>query len=165
MRSLPLEPLSHSLPSHSSRLSKSTRFELPVSYSKFPPGTYFTYSNVYLSILIYLFHPLLPLLYPQVCSLGLHPHCCPANRFFSTIFLDSIHCCLFAVMLILCNSMDCSRPDFLVLHCLPSLLILMSFELVMPSNNLILYHPLLLPSKYMYSYMAFAFLFLTYFTV
>ena len=28
---------------------------------------------------------------PQVCSLCLHLHCCPANRFFSSIFLDPIH--------------------------------------------------------------------------
>ena len=36
-------------------------------------------------------HPLLPTLGPQVCSLCLHLHCCPANRFISTIFLDSIY--------------------------------------------------------------------------
>ena len=35
-------------------------------------------------------HPLLPLLFPQVSSLCLHLHCCPANRFISTIFLDFI---------------------------------------------------------------------------
>ena len=36
-------------------------------------------------------HPLLPLLCPQVCSLCLLLYCCPANRFISTIFLDSIY--------------------------------------------------------------------------
>ena len=36
-------------------------------------------------------HTLLPLLCPQVCSLCLHLLCCPANRFISTIFLDSIY--------------------------------------------------------------------------
>ena len=35
-------------------------------------------------------HSLLLPLCPQVCSLYLHLHCCPANRFISTIFLDSI---------------------------------------------------------------------------
>ena len=35
--------------------------------------------------------PLLPPLYPQVCSLCLHLHCCSANRFISAIFLDSIY--------------------------------------------------------------------------
>ena len=40
--------------------------------------------------------------------------------------------------------MDCSMPDFPVFHHLPDLLILMSFESVMPSNHLILCHPLLL---------------------
>ena len=41
--------------------------------------------------------------------------------------------------------MDCSTPDFLVHHQLPGLLKLMSIESVMPSNHLILCHPLLLP--------------------
>ena len=35
-------------------------------------------------------HPLLPPLYPAVCFLCLCFHCCPADRFISTIFLDSI---------------------------------------------------------------------------
>ena len=42
------------------------------------------------------------------------------------------------------DPMDCSTPDFLVLHHLPNFLKLMSIESVMPSNNLILCHPLLL---------------------
>ena len=47
----------------------------------------------------------------------------------------------------LCDPMDCSTPSFPVLHHLPeSLLRLLSIELMMPSNNLILCHPLLLPS-------------------
>ena len=41
--------------------------------------------------------------------------------------------------------MDCSTPSFPVHHQLLSLLKLMSNELVMPSNHLILYHPLLFP--------------------
>ena len=36
-------------------------------------------------------HPLLPPLYPWVCSLCLCLHCCPTNRLVSTIFLDPIH--------------------------------------------------------------------------
>ena len=48
----------------------------------------------------------------------------------------------------LCDSMDCSTPGFPVLHHLLKLAqTLMSIELVMPSNHLILCHPLLhLPS-------------------
>ena len=44
--------------------------------------------------------------------------------------------------------MDYSTPDFTVLHHLPDDLSpnLMSIESVMPSNHLILCHPLLLPS-------------------
>ena len=44
----------------------------------------------------------------------------------------------------LCDAKDCSMPGFPVLHHLPNLLKLMSVESVMPSNHLILYHPLLL---------------------
>ena len=45
----------------------------------------------------------------------------------------------------LCNPMDCSMPLFPVHHQLHSLLKLMSIESVMPSNHLILCHPLLFP--------------------
>ena len=41
--------------------------------------------------------------------------------------------------------MDCSTPGFPVLHHLPKLLKLILTESVMPSNHLILCHPLLLP--------------------
>ena len=46
-----------------------------------------------------------------------------------------------------CKPIDCNTPGFPVHHQLPtlSLLKLMSIVLVMPSNHLILYHPLLLP--------------------
>ena len=46
--------------------------------------------------------------------------------------------------------MNCSTPGFPVLHYIWSLLKLMSIELVMPSNHLILCHPLLLlPSVFL----------------
>ena len=44
----------------------------------------------------------------------------------------------------LCNPTDCSTPGFPVHQPLPKLLKLMSIESVMPSNHLILCHPLLL---------------------
>ena len=44
----------------------------------------------------------------------------------------------------LCDPMDCSTPDFPVLHISQSLLILVSTESMMPSNHLILCCPLLL---------------------
>ena len=56
-------------------------------------------------------------------------------------------CCCCSVTqscLTLCNPMNCSTPGFPVLHYLWSLL--MSIESGMPSNHLILCHPLLLPS-------------------
>ena len=39
------------IPFHPSRLSQSTRFELPASYRKCPLATYYTYGNVYVSVL------------------------------------------------------------------------------------------------------------------
>ena len=53
-------------------------------------------------------------------------------------------CCLFAQScLTLHNSMDCSMPGFPVPHHLPEFALV--HESVMPSNHLILCHPLLLP--------------------
>ena len=49
---------------------------------------------------------------------------------------------------ILCDPTDCSTPGLPVHHQLPEPLKLMSIELVMPSNHLILCHPLLLPSVF-----------------
>ena len=49
----------------------------------------------------------------------------------------------------LCNPMDCSMPGIPVLHCLlESAQILMSIELVMPSNHLVLHCLLLLLPQY-----------------
>ena len=49
----------------------------------------------------------------------------------------------------LCNPMDCSTPGLPVHHQLQGLLKLLSIESVMPSNHLILCHPLLLlPSTF-----------------
>ena len=54
-------PLPPPIPSHPSRLSQSTRFELPASYSKFPLVIYFTRGNVYISMLLSQFVPPSPL--------------------------------------------------------------------------------------------------------
>ena len=60
-------------------------------------------------------------------------------------FKDLICCCSVAKScLTLCDLMDCSMPGFSVLHYLPELLKLMYIESMMPSNHLILCHPLLL---------------------
>ena len=55
----------------------------------------------------------------------------------------------------LCDPTDCSTPGFLVTNS-RSLLKLMSIELVMPSNHLVLCHPLLLPSSIIHSIRAFS---------
>ena len=82
-------------PSYPSRLSESTR----LSYLCYPTTSH---QLSILSVVMYMFqcyslnssHPLLPPLYSQVCSLSLHLYSCPANRFISTIFLDSIYICV-----------------------------------------------------------------------
>ena len=60
-----------------------------------------------------------------------------------------IYCYIFSSVtqayLTLCDPMDCSTPGFCVHQQLLELLKLMFFKLVMPSNHLILCHPLLLP--------------------
>ena len=62
---------------------------------------------------------------------------------------NSERCCCYCsvtqLCLTLCDPMDCSIPGFPVLHHLPDFVQLMSIELVMPSNHLILCCPLLLP--------------------
>ena len=50
--------------------------------------------------------------------------------------------------LTLCDPMDCSMPGLPVHHKLPEFTQIMSIESVMPSNHLILCHPLLLPSNF-----------------
>ena len=52
--------------------------------------------------------------------------------------------------------MDCSTPGFPVLHHLPKLLTLILTESVMPSNHLILCHPLLLPPSVFPSFRIFS---------
>ena len=60
------------------------------------------------------------------------------------IIIFYIHCSVAQLCLTHDNPMDCRTPGFPVLHCLQSLLKLMSVESVMSSNHLILCHPLLL---------------------
>ena len=61
------------------------------------------------------------------------------------IILSLIFCCSFPKSCAaLCDPMDCSTPGFLPFAISQSLLKFMSIESVMPSNHLILCHPLLL---------------------
>ena len=79
-------------PSHPSRLSQSSGSELPASYSEFPLAVYFTHGGVYVSVLLSQFVPPSP---SPPLSLTLSSmsasHCCPADRFLSTSFLDSTY--------------------------------------------------------------------------
>ena len=53
-------------------------------------------------------------------------------------------CAVIQLCLTLCDPTDCSTPSFPAFHYLPEFLKFMSIESVMPSNHLILCHPLLL---------------------
>ena len=70
--SLPLEPPS---PSHSSRLTQSTSFVYPVTYSKFPLAIYFTHGNIYISMLLFQIIPSSPsfTISKSLCSLFAFP--------------------------------------------------------------------------------------------
>ena len=60
---------------------------------------------------------------------------------------ERANCCYSSVTRLypnFCYPMDCSTPELPVLHHLPELTQLMSIESVMPSNHLILCHPLIL---------------------
>ena len=104
-------------PSHPSRLHTESLFEFPEPYSKFPLAIYLTHGNVSfhvtLSIHLTLSSPL-----PTSISLSLclFLHCCPVNKFFSTIFLDSVYMCslqfssVTQLCLTLCDPRDCSPP-------------------------------------------------------
>ena len=70
---------------------------------------------MYVSMLLSLFVPPFPSpLCPQVCSLCLCSHYCSANRFISTIFLDSIvtmHLCAYLLSYsVMSDSLDYSPP-------------------------------------------------------
>ena len=69
-------------------------FDFLEPYSKCLLAIYFTYDNVSFHVTLSIHLTLPPLSpYSQVYSLCLILHCCPVNKFFSTIFLDSVCMC------------------------------------------------------------------------
>ena len=140
---LPLVPPSH-LPPHPTplgchrALDSSSLYHTANSCWLLSYIWYFTSFSATLSV----HASLLPPLCPQVWSLYLCLHCCPANRFISTISLDSIymHCCCCSVSQscpVLCNPMDCSMPGVPVTHHLLKFIQVHVLASVMPSHHLI----------------------------
>ena len=88
MYPLPFESL---FPSHPSRLIQSPCL---IDNSKFPLPIYFTYGNISFHVTLSIH---LTLSSPLPMSISLFSisvsHRCPVNKFFSTIFLDSIYMC------------------------------------------------------------------------
>ena len=112
-----LTSLLPSTPFNPTSLSQSTWFELPC-----PTASFHWLSNLHMMMYVFQCNtlhssqPLLLPLGPQVSSLCLHLHYCPANRLISTIFLDSMYvlCCTLLLNELcpaLCDPMDCSLPD------------------------------------------------------
>ena len=90
-------------PPHLSRLSQITSFGFPPSHIELPLAIYFTYGNIYVSMLFSQIIPPSPSLplYPKVCSLCICLLCCPAHRLVSIIFLDPIYMHLYMIFVFL----------------------------------------------------------------
>ena len=86
-------------------------------------------------------HPSLPLLCPQVFSPCLRLHCCPANRFISRIFIDSIVVQLLSHVWLFVTPWTVACQASLSFTISWHLLKLMSIALMIPSNHLIPCHP------------------------
>ena len=111
---------------------------------------------MYLNYLV--FHPqtYLPTVMGSIVPLPPHPQLQFTYRrlnfwyFWMWLYLEIgllRHCCSVAQSyLTLCDPMDCSTPGFLCFTISQSLLKFVSIELVMPSNHLVVCHPLLLPA-------------------
>ena len=85
-------PLLHPSPSHPSALSQRTGFGRSASCTELALALYFTYGNVYVSVLFSSIIPPSPLpLSPEVCPLCLCLFCFPACRIISAIFLNSLY--------------------------------------------------------------------------
>ena len=69
---------------------------------------------------------------------------CKEIELYMFVYIHIYSCAVAKPCPILYYPMDCSRSGFSVLHYLWSVLKLISIELMMPSNHLILCHPLLL---------------------
>ena len=118
-------------PPHPSRLIQSP-FEFLEPYSKFPLAIYFTYHNVS-------FHVTL--------SMSISLFSMFVNKFFNTIFLDSIYMRsvqLLSRVWLFVTPWTAARQASLSITNSQSPPKPMSIESVMPSNHLILCHPLLL---------------------
>ena len=94
---LPSEPSSHH-PVSSLQVSTGHWGQPPCLYGSLPPAICLTRGSVYMSALFSKLIPPSPsLLYPHIHSLCLCLYSCPADRFISTVFLDSIYMHIYTV--------------------------------------------------------------------
>ena len=102
--------------------------DLPVLCSCFPLAICFTFGSVYMSMPLSHFVPAYasPSPCPQVHSLHLCLYSCPATRFISTVFLDSIYVhqhpvfvFLFLTYFILYDRLQVHPPHYKILNFVP----------------------------------------------
>ena len=84
-----------SQPSHPSRLPQSPELSSLRHTANFYGLSNFTSGSAYVSVLLSQFVPPSP---SPTGSTSLHFHCCPANRFISTTFQDSIYMCYYTIL-------------------------------------------------------------------
>ena len=80
--------------------------EFPETYRKFLLAIYFTYGNVSFRVTVSI-HLTFPSPLPMSISLFYMSvsHCCPENKFFSIIFLDSVYVLVYDTYLSLSDSL------------------------------------------------------------
>ena len=109
-----------STPSYPSRLSQSTCLSSwSHSANSHQLSILHTVVRVFPFYSLHSYYPLPPQLHVStICSLSLHLHCCPANRFIGTIFLDSIYTYIYIYMCVCVYDICFSLSD--LLHSLKS---------------------------------------------
>ena len=115
-------------------------FRIQTSLGQFLWSIQFHWSDF---IHLYQFHPTLSSFLQLYKSISMHGNV-GQKRFFNTINC----CCLVAKLCVtLCDPINCSMPGFPVLHYLPEFAQTHAHWSIIPSNHIILCHPLLLLSS------------------
>ena len=120
-------------------------------HSNFWAAIYFTLGRVYILMLLYLYVPLFPSSTVSTSPFSIFmSHFFPATRFINAIFLDFILLLLFSCCVwLFVTPWTAAHQSSLSFTISLTFLKLMSIESVIPSDHLVLCHPLLLPSVFL----------------